>query len=60
MQQNLFSEGDMPEYGDIFDYQLSTMAFSYLTIGFMAAYAFIVIWVTARSTDPVVSTLQPA
>jgi hypothetical protein len=29
----------MPEYGGIFDYQLSTTVFQYLTFGFMAAYA---------------------
>jgi hypothetical protein len=50
----------MNEFGDIFDYQISTMVFSYITIAFMAAYGFVGIWITARPKTQTVGTLRPA
>jgi hypothetical protein len=50
----------MTEFGDIFDYQLSTMVFGYTNIAFIVAYGFVGIWLTARSTIHTVGTLRPA
>ena len=38
----------MAEFGDIFDYQVSMMAFEYMNLGFLAAYGLGVIWLVAR------------
>jgi hypothetical protein len=38
----------MAEFGDIFDYHFSMMAFEYLNLGFFAAYGLGVIWLIAR------------
>jgi hypothetical protein len=50
----------MTEFGDIFDYQLSTMVFGYVSIAFVAAYGFVGIWLTARSKTQTVGTLRQA
>ena len=50
----------MTEFGDIFDYQLSTMVFGYTSIAFVAAYGLVGIWLTARSKTRTVRTLRPA
>jgi hypothetical protein len=38
----------MAEFGDIFDYQASMMAFEYMNLGFLAASGLGVIWLVAR------------
>ena len=53
-------EHAMNEFGDIFDYQLSTMVFGYINIAFMAAYGFVGIRMAARSKTHTVGTLRPA
>jgi hypothetical protein len=50
----------VPEFGAIFDYQLSTMVFSYATAGFMAVFAMTAIWAAARSDDRAVGKPQAA
>ena len=50
----------MTEFGDIFDYQLSTMVFGYISIAFVATYGLVGIWLTARSKTNAVRTLRPA
>lgn len=50
----------MAEFGDIFDYQLSTMVFGYISFAFMAAYGLVGIWLTARSKTHTVGALRPA
>jgi hypothetical protein len=44
----LQQEPSMAEFGDIFDYHFSMMAFEYLNLGFFAAYGLGVIWLIAR------------
>ena len=50
----------MTEFGDIFDYQLSTIVFGYINIAFMAAYGFVGIRMAAHSKTHTVGTLRPA
>jgi uncharacterized membrane protein YuzA (DUF378 family) len=50
----------MTEFGDIFDYQLCTMVFGYISIAFVAAYGLVGIWLTSRSKTHTVSTLRQA
>jgi hypothetical protein len=50
----------MPEYGAIFDYQLSTMVFGYLTIGLMTVFTCVAIWATARAMSGAVSKIRVA
>ena len=38
----------MSEFGDIFDYPLSMMAFEYLNLAFVAAYGLGIVWLVAR------------
>jgi len=38
----------MAEFGDIFDYHLSMMAFEYLNLAFLAACGLGVMWLVAR------------
>ena len=48
----------MTEYGDIFDYNQSAIAFEALNLAFMAAYGLLIVWVASHTKDPVVSSLQ--
>jgi hypothetical protein len=50
----------MTEFGDIFDYQLCTMVFGYISIAFVAGYGLVGIWITARSKAHPVGTLRQA
>ncbi|HZL38802.1 MAG TPA: hypothetical protein VFC45_00775 [Pseudolabrys sp.] len=45
----------MAEFGDIFDYQLSTAVLECLTVGFMAAYALAVVWAVTSVKNRVFS-----
>ncbi len=44
----------MPEYGDIFDYQLSMMGFEYLNLAFFAAFGLAVVWIAAHRKSSIV------
>jgi hypothetical protein len=46
----------MPEYGYIFDYQLSMMGFEYLNLAFFAAYGLAVIWIVGRNKSSIIDT----
>ena len=46
----------MPEYGNIFDYQLSMMGFEYLNLAFFAAYGLTVIWIVGHRKSSVINT----
>lgn len=46
----------MPEYGNIFDYQLSMMGFEYLNLAFFAAYGLAVIWLVRRRKSSIIDT----
>jgi hypothetical protein len=48
----------MDGYGDIFDYQQSTIVFEALNLAFMAAYGLLIVWVASHTKDPVVESLQ--
>jgi hypothetical protein len=48
----------MTEYGDIFDYNQSAIAFEALNLGFMAVYGLLIVWVASYTKDPVVGSLQ--
>jgi len=37
----------MPEFGEIFDYQLSTIGFECLTLAFMTIYGLTIAWMSA-------------
>lgn len=50
----------MTEYGDIFDYYQSTIVFEALTLGFMAAYGLLIVWIASHTTDPVLGSLRSA
>ena len=50
----------MPEFGEIFDYQLSTMVFNVVSVGFLAAYAMVAIWAATHADNRVVGKLQAA
>jgi hypothetical protein len=50
----------MAEYGDIFDFNQTTMVFEALTLAFVAAYGLALVWITAQSKNRVLSTLQRA
>jgi hypothetical protein len=39
------------EFGNIFDFELTTMVFSYGTIGFIAAYALFYVWAMPQSEN---------
>ena len=41
-------EHAMAEFGDIFDYQICTTVFSYITIGFIGAYGLFGVWIAAQ------------
>ncbi|MFZ0721447.1 MAG: hypothetical protein WAM99_11330 [Xanthobacteraceae bacterium] len=44
----------MPEFGNIFDYQLSMMGFEYLNLAFFAAYGLAVIWIAGRRKSSII------
>jgi hypothetical protein len=48
----------MTEYGDIFDYNQSAIAFEALNLAFMAAYVLLIVWVASHTKEPVVGSLQ--
>ncbi len=50
----------MNEYGIIFEYPLSTMVFTYITIGFIVVYAMASIWMTAQHRTDAFEALQAA
>jgi len=50
----------MPEYGDIFDYRLSMMAFEYLNLAFFAAYGLAVILIAAQARSRAINPLKTA
>ena len=50
----------MAEYGDIFDYQQSTIVFEAMTLAFMAAYGLLIVWIASRANDPLVRSLRAA
>ena len=50
----------MPEFGDIFDYQSTTMVFNLVSAGFLAVYAMVAIWAAAHANDRVAGALQAA
>jgi len=53
-------EHAMAEFGDIFDYQICTTVFSYISIFFVAAYGLLGVWIAARSKADAVGTWRPA
>ena len=53
-------EHTMPEYGDIFDYRLSMMAFEYLNLAFFAAYGLAVILIAAHAKNRAINPLKAA
>jgi|HubBroStandDraft_6_1064221.scaffolds.fasta_scaffold1704407_2 hypothetical protein len=48
----------MTEYGDIFDYNQSAVAFEALSLAFMAAYGLLIVWVASHIENPVAGSLQ--
>jgi hypothetical protein len=56
---NNSGEHAMAEFGDIFDYQICTTVFSYITIFFVAAYGLLGVWMTGRQKADAVGTLRP-
>jgi hypothetical protein len=48
------------EFANIFDYQLSAMVFSVMTIGFMAAYGLAAVWGVAQVKSDVSGAFQAA
>ena len=48
----------MSEYGAIFDYQASTIAFEAVSLAFMAGYALLIVWISSRANDPLVRSLR--
>ncbi len=57
---NHTGEEVVSEYGLIFEYPLSTMVFSYITVGFIVAYAMASIWMTAQHRTDAFEALQAA
>jgi hypothetical protein len=41
----------LTEFADIFDYQLSTMVFGYMSFGFVGIYGLIFAWGLLQSSD---------
>jgi hypothetical protein len=50
-------ECTMTEYGDIFDYNQSAIAFEALSLAFMAAYGLLIVWVASHIENPVADSL---
>ena len=50
----------MPEFGAIFDYHESAMAFGYTTVAFMLFYTMIAIWAAAHSEHRIAGAPQAA
>jgi len=41
----------LAEFGDIFDYQMSALAYEYVTFGIVTVYALVFAWGLLRSND---------
>ena len=52
-------EHAMAEFGDIFDYQICTTVYSYITAFFVAAYGLLAIWIAAPPKADAVGTWRP-
>jgi hypothetical protein len=50
----------MTEFGDIFDYQQSTIGYEALSLAFMVAYGLLIVWIASHTKNPVVGSLQSA
>jgi hypothetical protein len=50
----------MSIYGDLFDFQASTMVFECLTLGFMAVYGLVAVWSANRALTGALGPLQSA
>jgi hypothetical protein len=50
----------MTEYGDIFDYRLSMMAFEYVNFAFFATYGLAVVWIAAHPKSRIFDRLRNA